>query len=126
MMFCFSDQAGGGVGQADDVDGLDEGATSRHGQRSSQIFVRTNETKGLHGKPSGTCLDNAKESFIILVSLSVVIGGVPDSGTMPNCEIRKQGIIRTSLHMYRSLSTADVSLHKCAPGKIHSLTYTSL
>ena len=70
MLFYFADQAGGGVGQVDDVDGLDEGATSRHGQRSSQIFVRTNEAKRLHGKPSGTCLYSAKESFIDRVSYS--------------------------------------------------------
>ena len=35
-------------------------------------------------------------------------------------EYRKHYVIRTSWHMYRSLSTAHIQLHNCAPVKIRS------
>ncbi len=45
---------GWGVGQVDNADGLDEGAASGHGQRSSQVLVGADETARLHGESSGT------------------------------------------------------------------------
>ena len=39
--------------QADDVDGLDEGAAAGHGQRPTQVFVRADAAARLHGEPSG-------------------------------------------------------------------------
>lgn len=55
---CRAQQAGRSFGQADHVDGLDEGEAAGHGQGQAQVFVGADATEGLHGKPSGTELSH--------------------------------------------------------------------